>query len=144
MKKNLKKFYFRPDFYFETANDFCLHLGYSAKDIADLTGVHPRTAEKWIKTNKPPPWLLPFLYAVHGGVISSKDFYGWRLHDGYVYAPGIRDRLTCSEVESLPWFKQTLKQSHAQYRELKKIMDLRDAQASEKTRFKPKVLKFKK
>ncbi len=80
VKKSLKKIYFRPDFYYETANDFCLHLGITPEDIASITGYTTKTAKKWIDTNKPPKWLLPFLYASYGRVISSKGFDGWILN----------------------------------------------------------------
>lgn len=120
MKKNCKTLYFRPDFYFETANDFCLHLGISYQDIASLTGYHEKTIEKWIKNDNPKPWLLPFLYAVYGGVISSKSFYGWNLNNGMVNAPGIRYGLTCSQIESYCWHLGTLKQSQATVQHLHK------------------------
>ncbi len=113
MKKNLKKVSFRPDFYFETAKDFCFHLGIDQYDIANLTGTHPKTAKKWIDTNKPPVWLLPFLYAVTGGVISSKEFYGWKLDKGVVIAPGNRYPLTASQIESYCWHLDAMRQSQA-------------------------------
>jgi len=119
MKKKLKNFYFRPDFYYETAKDFCFHLGFNPDDIANLTGVTHKTAAKWINTNQPPPWLLPFLYAVNGGVISCKDFYGWRLADGYVINPGIKKPLTFSEIESLPWYMETMRQYQATIRDMR-------------------------
>jgi len=113
MKKKLKKIYFRPDFYFESANDFCLHLGLSANDIANVTGVTSKTAENWIKNDKSPPWLLPLLYAVCGGVISCKAFYGWRLNNGTVDAPNTRYPLTASQIEAYCWHLDTLRQSQA-------------------------------
>jgi len=82
VKKKLKKIYFRPDFYYQTANDFCLlHLGITPEDIAELTGYTTKAARKWIKDDNPPKWLLPFLYAAYGRVISSKGFDGWILND---------------------------------------------------------------
>lgn len=118
MEKKLKYFSFRPDFYFETATDFCLHLGISIEDIANLTGYHPKTAQKWINNDTAPVWLLPFLYAVYGGVISCSSFYGWNLNDGMVNAPGIRYGLTCSQIETYCWHLDTLKQSQATVRYL--------------------------
>jgi len=120
MKKKLKKLYFRPDFYYETANDFCLHLGISPEDIANLTGYHHKTAKKWINSNNPPQWLLPFLYAIYGGVISDKAFYGWNLNNGIVNAPGIRYGLTASQIETYCWHLDTLKQSQSHVHHLKK------------------------
>ena len=136
MENNLKKFHFRPDFYFESASDFCYHLVISKYDIASLTGCHPNTAQKWINSDDPPRWLLPFLYAVCGGVICCDSFYGWKLHDGMIYAPGLRYGLTASQVESFPWYIDTLKQSQARLRKLKK------AQAIKKAGCRPSILHF--
>jgi len=136
MKKKLKKFHFKPDFYFETANDFCLHLGICKNDIANLTGITPKTAQKWIDNNTPPPWLLPFLYAVYGGVISCKSFYGWHLNNGMVNAPGIRYGLTASQVEAYCWHLDILAQAQSKLRTLQK------QQAIKKAGFRPKILVF--
>ena len=110
MKKKLKKIYFRPDFYYETANDFCLHLGITPDDIANLTGCHTKTASNWIKNDNPPVWLLPFLYAAYGRVISSKGFDGWILNDGLVDTPANRYSLTSVQIETYYWHLDTLKQ----------------------------------
>lgn len=111
--KKVKKIHFRPDFYYETAQDFCFHLGIDAQDIANLTGSHPSTATKWLKNDRCPCWLLPFLYAACGGIISDKAFYGWNLNNGIVNAPGIRYGLTAAQIESYCWHMDTLKQSQA-------------------------------
>ncbi len=125
MKKKCKNFYFRPDFYFETPRDFCLHLGYSADDVAKLTGVTPRTARRWL-AGRPPRWLLPFLYAVSGGVISCDSFYGWQCRpDGYLYVPGLRTPLTASQVHAMHWTEQTLSECFSHIRHLER--ELRQA-----------------
>lgn len=136
MKNNLKKFHFQPDFYFETANDFCLHLGISEFDIANLTGYHHKTAKKWIDNDTPPPWLLPFLYAVTGGVISCNSFYGWNLNNGIVNAPGVRYGLTASQIEAYCWHLDILAQAQS------KLRGQHKQQAIKKAGFRPKILNF--
>lgn len=137
MKNNLKKFYFHPDFYYETANDFCLHTGFNKNDIANLTGHHPKTAQKWIDSDKPPRWLLPFLYAVNGGVISCDSFYGWNLNNGLVNCPGNRYGLTGSQIETYHWHLDRLLQAHTLNLKLK---ENQERQAN----LQPVILNFKK
>lgn len=93
---------FRPDFYYETAADFCFHLGFNPDQVAEYTGASIGTARRWIKTNRPPPWLLPFLYCCAGGVVCA-DFYGFRLIDGILTAPTLKGSLTAAQVALYSW-----------------------------------------
>lgn len=138
MKNKLKKFYFHPDFYYESTNDFCLHTGFNKNDIANLTGCHPKTAKNWIYSDQPPPWLLPFLYAVYGGVISCDSFYGWNLNKGLLHCPGNRYGLTASQIEAYHWhLDRTLK--------LQSInRHLQEQQKNKPARLRSVVLDFKK
>lgn len=94
-----KKIHFHPDFYYETAQDFCFHLGINPDDIANITGHSIATVRRWLKSDTCPPWLLPLLYAATGGVL-TRGFYGWRLNHGLVNTHGLRYPLTASQVES--------------------------------------------
>lgn len=110
MEKKLKTFKFKTDFYYETALDFCMHLGYNPYNIATITGYTAATIKRWLKNNNPPPWLLPFLYALAGGQL-QRGFNDWRLIDGQVFAPGLRYPLTSSQVEAYTWHLSALHQA---------------------------------
>ncbi|PCI36850.1 MAG: hypothetical protein COB50_04205 [Thiotrichales bacterium] len=113
MKKRIKNIYFKPHFYYETTIEFCLHLGFSANDIAELTGCHVKTSKKWMKSDKPPIWLLPFLYAAAGHVISSKGFEGWKLENSTVYTDNSSEGLKSVQIETYYWHLDILKQAHS-------------------------------
>ena len=125
MKNKWKKIYFKPDFYYDSALGFCLHLGIHAEDIAEMTDYSVATVKRWLKDDTAPPWLLPLLYASEGGIL-GKGFDGWRLTRGLVCAPGIRYPLTASQVESYTWHLDILHQAHSALEQQRHAQTARD------------------
>lgn len=84
--------------------------GLTARQAADLAGVHRVTWKRWETGRRPPPrwiWRLLDLYQVAGGLEFRGPFAGWRIcPDGILYAPGIRRGFTAGEILSLPWLLQ--------------------------------------
>lgn len=114
-----KKIYFAPDFYYENTQDFCLHLGLTPEDVADLTGYSVQTTRRWIRTGKHEKWLLPFLYATDGHVLSP-GFDGWCFKDSTLACPGWRFTLNASQVDTYRWKMESMAQAYSEIRMLKK------------------------
>lgn len=136
--RNAKKIYFKPDFYYETTRDFCLHLGYNAQDVAELTGVSVQTARRWIRSDNPPRWLLPFLYATSGRVLAP-GFDGWLFKDGTLAARGFRFTLSASQIQAYTWHLEQISIMQLTIGRLKKAI----AQEKEKPQQKAAVIHFK-
>lgn len=118
-KRNRRTVVFDCGFYYETLTDFCLHLGYTAQDIADLTGISSSTARRWLRSNTHPRWLLPFLWSCYGGILAA-GFEGWRCFDKKICSPSMRYAIGYRQIEEYTFHLDLLHQYQSKDRRHKK------------------------
>lgn len=72
---------FRPVFRFNTFAEFRIRLGFTLKEVAELTDKSETTIKRLEKYNTAPGWLYLLLYTCAGYVL-DKDFFGFQFLDG--------------------------------------------------------------